>query len=223
MTTSTLNDLAGLIPDMALKERIQELVDAGYKKAQLAKAAGKTRAAVTHWLNGETLEIKADSAAGLQNLTGYNAIWIATGKRPKQISQNVTSESIICGSVSLLSIDQAGMHTEFIDNLHPGGNEYEQILTTVPINRHTFAVRVYGDSMQPKFNEGDILVVEPEMTPNPGDYVIAKNGSEEVTFKQLVKDGADWYLKPLNERYPIKPLGASTIVGVVRAVEMRLR
>lgn len=115
------------------------------------------------------------------------------------------------------------MYTEFVDNLHPGDERYEQIPTTVPVNRYTFALRVSGDSMQPKFNDGDVLVVEPEMDPNPGDYVIAKNGSEETTFKQLVKDGADWYLKPLNERYPIKPLGKSTIVGVVRAVEMRLR
>ena len=27
-------------------------------------------------------------------------------------------------------------------------------------------------------------------------YAVAKNGDEETTFKQLIKDGADWYLKP---------------------------
>jgi SOS-response transcriptional repressor LexA len=53
--------------------------------------------------------------------------------------------------------------------------------------------------------------------------VIAKNSDNGTTFKQLVKDGADWYLKPLNERYPIKPLGKNKIVGVVRAVERRFR
>lgn len=208
---------------MALKDRIQELVDAGYKKTDLAKAAGKTRAAVTHWLNGETLEIKADSAAGLQALTGYNFLWISTGKGVKKFTQNVTPGPTIKGEVPLLSNVQAGMYTEFVDNLHPTDGLYEQIPTTVPVNRYTFALRVSGDSMQPKFNDGDILVVEPELDPNPGDYVIAKNGSEETTFKQLVKDGADWYLKPLNERYPIKPLEKSTIVGVVRAVETRFR
>lgn len=48
---STLNDLAGLIPAMPLKDRIQELVNAGYKQSELAKAAGKSRAAVSHWLS----------------------------------------------------------------------------------------------------------------------------------------------------------------------------
>lgn len=80
---------------MLLKNRILELVDAGYKQTQLAKAAGKTRAAVTHWLNGETVEIKADSAAGLQALTGYNSVWISTGKGPKKLKQNATPCSAI--------------------------------------------------------------------------------------------------------------------------------
>lgn len=127
------------------------------------------------------------------------------------------------GAVPLLSDVQAGMYKEFVDNYHPGDGGQELIPTSVPIQQHTFALRVTGDSMEPKFLAGMILIVEPEMEPNPGDFVIAKNGGEETTFKQLVKDGPDWYLKPLNDRYPIKPLGHSTIVGVVRAVELRLR
>lgn len=77
--------------------------------------------------------------------------------------------------------------------------------------------------MEPDFKEGAILIVEPDMEAQPGDFVIAKNGDEETTFKQLVKDAGDWYLKPLNPRYPMKPLGKASIVGVVRAVERRFR
>jgi SOS-response transcriptional repressor LexA len=127
------------------------------------------------------------------------------------------------GQVPLISDVQAGMYKEYVDNLYPGDGGLELIPTSVPVKRHTFALRVTGDSMLPEFHEGMILVVEPEMDALPGDFVIAKNGDEETTFKQLVKDGGDWYLKPLNERYPIKPLGQSTIIGVVRAVEKRFR
>lgn len=72
---------------MTLKNRIQRLVDEGYTRAALAKASGRTAASVTHWLNGETSEIKSDSAAGLQTLTGYNAVWIATGKGPERAGE----------------------------------------------------------------------------------------------------------------------------------------
>ena len=99
----------------------------------------------------------------------------------------------------------------------------DQIPTTVPVNRYTFALRVQGDSMEPKFTEGMLLIVEPEMDAQHNDYVIVKNGSEETTFKRLVRDGEDWFLKPLNERYPIKPLGNNTIVGVVRGVTEQFR
>jgi SOS-response transcriptional repressor LexA len=61
------------------------------------------------------------------------------------------------------------------------------------------------------------------LEPQPGDYVIAKNSDDETTFKQLVKDAGDWYLKPTNPRYPLKLLGDSKIIGVVRAVERRFR
>jgi SOS-response transcriptional repressor LexA len=99
----------------------------------------------------------------------------------------------------------------------------DMVPTSVPVKRHTFALRVTGDSMEPDFRPGMVLIVEPEMEPNPGDYVIAKNAEGETTFKQLVKDGGDWYLKPLNDRYPIKPLGKARVIGVVRAVEHRFR
>lgn len=97
------------------------------------------------------------------------------------------------------------------------------IPTTVPVNRYTFALRVQGDSMEPRFTEGMLLIVEPELDAQHGDYVIVKNGGDETTFKQLAKDGSDWFLKPLNPRYPIKPLGDCVVIGVVRGVSEMFR
>lgn len=111
---------------------------------------------------------------------------------------------------------------EAIDLYAPGDAE-DWIETTVPIKEHTFALRVEGDSMEPEFPAGVLIVVEPDLDPQPGDYVIAKNG-DEATFKQLVKDGPDWYLKPINKRYPIKPLESPCkIIGVVREQARRYR
>ena len=129
----------------------------------------------------------------------------------------------IGGFVPLLSSIQAGNFKDFVDNFHPGDGGEESVATTAPVNRYTFALRVNGDSMEPEFKAGMLLIIEPELEAMPGDFVVARNGDDETTFKQLVKDGADWYLKPLNERYPIKPLGSSKVIGVLRAVEKRYR
>ena len=127
------------------------------------------------------------------------------------------------GRVPLISWVKAGSFTEAIDLMQPGYAE-EMVDTTVRARSHTFALRVSGDSMEPDFPAGTILIVEPELDAHANDFVIVKNGDEEATFKQLVKDGGDWYLKPLNPRYPIKPWTEHIkVVGVVRAAERKFR
>src|SRR5262249_34916076 len=101
----------------------------------------------------------------------------------------------------------------------------EWVETTVQARELTFAVRAIGDSMEPDFPEGTILIVEPNMEARHGDFVIAKSG-DDATFKQLVRDGGYWYLKPLNPRYPLTAIGTEChghVVGVVRAAERRFR
>lgn len=135
---------------------------------------------------------------------------------------NLEQAPALRGKVPLISFVKAGEFAEVIDNLQPGDGE-EWIDATCPVNRYTFALRVVGDSMEPDFPAGMILIIEPELSPEQNDYVIAKNGDGEATFKQLTRDGADWYLKPLNPRYPIKPLGTSRIIGVVRDAVRKFR
>lgn len=131
--------------------------------------------------------------------------------------ENVSNAQVNLGRVPLVSSVAAGMFTEATD-LMPAGFADEWVSCSVPVKDHTFALRVEGDSMEPRFAEGMILIVEPDMSPQPGDFVIAKNGDNEATFKQLVRDGGDSYLKPLNPRYPMKPLGSAQVIGVVRQV-----
>jgi len=138
---------------------------------------------------------------------------------------NVGRPLIVRAEVPLVSEVEAGNYTA-IDNFKPKGC-FETIAVSVEVKRHTYALRVHGDSMVgdagDSFPAGSILVVEPEMAPHPGDYVIALNEANQSTFKQLVSDGGELYLKPLNTRYPIKPLGKAKIIGVVREFTKRFR
>jgi SOS-response transcriptional repressor LexA len=85
----------------------------------------------------------------------------------------------------------------------------------------TYPLRIKGDSMEPRFPDGAILLVEPDETPLPGKFVIVRQNGDEATFKQLIPDGSTLYLKPINLRYPIMALlPNSTFCGVVKRVEM---
>lgn len=125
----------------------------------------------------------------------------------------------IKGTVPIISWVQAGHWNEAIDNLRPG--EGERVPTTYRAKAHTYALRVRSDSMEPKFPDGCIVIVEPEEDPLPGKFVIVRQNGNEATFKQLIKDGDTLFLKPLNPRYPIMPLGDDAVFcGVVKRMEM---
>jgi SOS-response transcriptional repressor LexA len=124
--------------------------------------------------------------------------------------------------VPIISWVQAGHASEVIDLFEPGEAD-DWIQPSCYTKAHTYALRVQGDSMAPDFKQGMILVVEPEMDYFCGDFVIAKNGEDEATFKQYIRDAGKEYLKPLNPQYPIIEMGGYKIVGVVREVIRQFR
>jgi SOS-response transcriptional repressor LexA len=91
-------------------------------------------------------------------------------------------------------------------------------------SERTFALRIKGDSMEPRFSEGDVIIVDPDLRPHPGDYVVAstENG-EEATFKKYRVVGMDrsghevFELVPLNSDYPVLRSDALglTVIGVM--------
>lgn len=196
----------------------------GMTQKELGDAAGISQTTIADIERGRNKGTKhiVDIAKSLK----VSIEWLNSGKgemRPRHKEDaNITAGPDIRGCIPLISWVQAGNFSMAAD-LHQPGIADEFVETTVKIKNHTFALRVKGDSMEPIFSEGMILIVEPEMEAIHNDYVIAKNGDEEATFKQLIRDGGDWYLKPLNDRYPIKPLGECSIVGVVRSAERQFR
>ena len=79
-----------------------------------------------------------------------------------------------------------------------------------------FALRVVGDSMEPEFRDGAIIIIDPAGVVDHGSYVIAVQG-EEYIFRQLVVQEGVMRLRALNEVYPELPLpgGIDDIKGVV--------
>jgi SOS-response transcriptional repressor LexA len=153
----------------------------------------------------------------IASVTGVSARWLATGEGSMlqtETPANVSRVDVQRRRVPLVSSVAAGLFAEATDYM-PVGYSDDWVECTVTVKDHTFALRVEGDSMEPKFEEGCILVVEPDLEARPGDYVVAKNGDNEATFKKLVRDGGEFMLEPLNPRYPIRPLGDAKIIGVV--------
>lgn len=78
----------------------------------------------------------------------------------------------------------------------------------------SFALMVLGQSMTPEFNEGEIIIIEPEGLARDGSFVLAWH-QDEWTFRQLLGGPAKWRLHALNPAFADQPLDD---LGAVRGV-----
>lgn len=109
--------------------------------------------------------------------------------------------------IPLISYVQAGLWASPEENFRLNDGQFEYIITDLTLSRTAFALKVKGRSMEPEFVEGDRIVIDPEICPSPGDYVVAMNGDNEVTFKKyrargIIDNEEVFELVPLNPDYP---------------------
>jgi phage repressor protein C with HTH and peptisase S24 domain len=78
-----------------------------------------------------------------------------------------------------------------------------------------FALQVLGDSMEPEFADGTIVIVEPGVVVDDGSYVVAQHDGEYV-LRQLSICDKRWFLTPLNDDYEtVEISGVDAIRGRV--------
>ncbi len=103
--------------------------------------------------------------------------------------------------VPILSWAQAGLAHDF-EEIPEDWQESE--MTDCP-HPHAFALKIAGDSMEPRYQAGDIAVLLPQVPPRDGDLVIARLARDGVVFKKfnlVGSSGEEFQLTSFNESYP---------------------
>jgi len=78
---------------------------------------------------------------------------------------------------------------------------------------------VVGDSMEPKYKQGDIIVFSPQLEVRNGDDCFVRmTEPHETTFKQVFFENSNVRLQPRNQKYPPIILPAERINGIWRAM-----
>lgn len=84
---------------------------------------------------------------------------------------------------------------------------------------NVFGISITGDSLAPAFQSNSIILIDPNLKPVEGDYVLCCLGSGEVdkpVFRQIFMDGSDYYFKPINPGFgEMKHYENNKILGVV--------
>ena len=142
--------------------------------------------------------------------------------------------------VPLINSVAAGYPTEFTDLGYPARVADQYVRTPDVCDTDALAARVVGDSMEPDYREGDIVVFSPARTVASGmDCFVRLEPDHATTFKRVFFEGegiegardrgieskaasrvTHIRLQPLNPKYPAKVLEREQVAGVYAAVSV---
>lgn len=99
--------------------------------------------------------------------------------------------------IPVLGKVQAGYPIEAIENII----DYEEIPEEMARNGEYFALQIKGNSMEPKFSEGDVVIVRKQSIVDNGDIAIVLVNGNEATVKKFYKKEHGVTLMPTNPQY----------------------
>jgi len=197
----------------------------GWSEGELARQANITQPTIHRIITGESKAPKRENIEKIAKALRVSSKWLWDGgPRPDLVDQfDANVEMALQPTRSFMypeiSWVQAGSAREAMEmsniTLCP------QHSSDVWAGEDAFWLRVSGNSMTSNsgasFPEGFLILVAPDIEARQGQFVVARMiDSNEATFKQLVRDAGELYLKPLNPSYPTKPVDDTwEIIGTV--------
>jgi phage repressor protein C with HTH and peptisase S24 domain len=137
-------------------------------------------------------------------------------------TEDAPMESRDLKRIPLINRVSAGYPTESTDLDYPAGVADEYVVMPDMTDPKAFAIMVCGDSMAPRFLEGDVLIISPNAEVHSGDFCFLRvdsDGEVTSTFKQVFFDDEDTVrLESLNRAYPSRTCDRRKVTGIYRAV-----
>lgn len=169
------------------KIKLKELREkSNLSQQKFADALGISQGTVGNWESG----IREPNFKTMNKIAAFFNVSI-----DELINNNSTPSKGI--KIPVLGKVQAGIPIEAVEDII----DYEEITPEMASTGDYFGLVVKGDSMEPRFIEGDVVIVRKQSTAETGDIVIALVNGDEATIKKLkyIKDGI--MLVPLNPAY----------------------
>ena len=140
------------------------------------------------------------------------AMWESGEREPKNYETleliadyfNVNMEVLLTGKLSPTKIPVlgrviAGIPIEAVEEII----DYEEIPQSMAKNGEYFALQIKGDSMEPKFSAGDVVIVRKQVDVDNGDIAIVLVNGNEATVKKIRKFDGGINLIPTNSNYDV--------------------
>ena len=174
-------------------------------QASLARKAGIVTRTLQRWEKGEQVP-DGVAITRLARATSVHANWLLTGEgemypvpsRPENVYTLPGSNRRRVKTVDLplISAVPAGkvatlFHPDYVD-------DYVTVDDTK--DPQAFALKVKGNSMSPRIEDGDVVIVSPQQEARSGDICVARVNGED-TLKKVKFEGNYIHLIPLNPEF----------------------
>src|SRR3954454_8488956 len=132
-------------------------------------------------------------------------------------------ETVRTNAVPVINKVSAGYPRDFTDLSYPPRVADDYVGCPDVQDKDAFAARVHGDSMVPKYREGDIVIFSPAASPRSGDDCFVRFEDGQTTFKRVFFESdpggkSILRLQPRNEKYPPRIIPSEDVTGLYRAM-----
>lgn len=169
---------------------------------QLGEQIGVSRAAVAQWELDQTSPLgkRMVALAAALNVTEE---WLSYGVGPAPRAGAVAEE------IPLLSREEAAGHFKQPETraiFYESRYRHPTLKPSGEVGKFAFALEVGGPALAPKFAPGDIVIIDPDVKPDPGNFVFAiLDGEEETVFGRYRPRGKEADGAPIYELAPVNP------------------
>jgi SOS-response transcriptional repressor LexA len=108
--------------------------------------------------------------------------------------------------IPILSLEQASKMAATVDP-HTLSEGLGTVTEYKVVSAATFAIHIKGPSMLEKFEDGDVVIIDPAKQPTPGNFVLAETHAGEAIFRKYRELGTNdrgrmvFELVPLNDDF----------------------
>ena len=181
---------------MNMGDRIKSLrISHNMTQEELGKKIGVQKSAIRKYEKGEVINIKRATIETLSKIFNVSPSYLMC------IEDNNNRNIIKTNRIPVLGKIPAGIPIEMIEEVIDFEDISEEMLKG---DREYFGLKVSGDSMTPKYLDGDVLIVQKTNDCESGQDCIVMVNGDDGTFKRVIKNKDGIILQPLNPNYEIK-------------------
>ncbi len=120
-------------------------------------------------------------------------------------------------AIPVLGFAQAGAGGYFDDAGFPVGKGWDEIAFPAIADENAYALKIFGDSMEPAIRDGSLIIVSPAASVRKGDRVVVKTKDGEVMVKELKRKAAKSIeLKSVNPSHRDRTFPARDVMWMSR-------